>query len=310
MITTLFDYLKDVQRLLHEQKQDLLNPNDIIAHINTARREVAMRAQCLRVLPNISGAITGWSVTNGGTGYSSSPTLTITPPDFPSGQPPLPNGAQATAQAVVAGGVITQINSVYGGAGYFQPQMTITDSTGSGATATAVLSKAFLLNQGQEVYNYSDIDLSPFPGIDSVYYVRSASVIYANYRYSLPCYSFTAYQAYIRQYPFQYQYVPTMFSQFGQGASGSLYFFPLPSQSYQVELDCLALPQNLIDNQSYEALPLPWTEAVKYFAAMLCFQELINFQAASFYENQFEKRLLNYSNYARVGRAVNPYGRY
>jgi hypothetical protein len=310
VITTLFTYMKDVQRLLHEQKQDLINPNDLIAHINTARREVAMRAQCLRVLPNITGSIVGWSIPNGGTGYSSSPTLSITPPDAPSGQAVLPNGAQATAVAIVTGGVISSIESTYGGAGYFQPIMTITDSTGSGATATPIMSPMFLLKQGQEVYNFSDIDLSAFPGIDSAYYCRSASVIYSNYRYSLPCYAFTIYQALIRQYPSQYQYVPTMFSQFGQGASGSLYFYPLPSQSYQCELDLLCLPSDLVDNQSYEALPAPWTEAVKYFAAGLCFQELVNLNAATFYESMFDKRLLAYSGYARIGRATNPYGRY
>ena len=113
----LFTYMKDTQRLLREQKQSFLNPQDLIAYINRARREIAMRSQCIRVLTPISGSITGWTVTAGGSGYSNTPTLSITTPDFPSGVLPYPNGDQATAQAIVQGGVITAIDSTYGGSG-------------------------------------------------------------------------------------------------------------------------------------------------------------------------------------------------
>ena len=308
-MTSLFNYLKDTQRFLRDAKQEMLNPNNLIAYINRARREVAMRAQIIRVLPPISGSIMGWTITNGGTGYSSSPTLTITAPDFPSGAPVNPNGAQATASAIVHGGVITNIYSTYGGAGYFQPKMTITDVSGVGATATAIMSPMNLVYLGQEQYPYSSINVSQFPGVGSVYYIRSVSIIYQNYRYSLPMYSFSIYQAYVRQYPFQYQYVPTMCSQFGQGASGSLYMYPLPSQTYQAEFDCLCLPADLATDQDYEAIPAPWTDSVAYFAAALCYEDLQNLNSANYYHTQFEKRLLNYSNYSRIGRAPNIYGR-
>lgn len=309
-MTTLFDYMKDTQRFLRDGGQDLLNPKNLITYINRARREVAMRAQLIRCTPPVSGSIVSWTVTNGGSGYSNSPTLTITPPDFPSGMPINPGGAQATASAIVEAGVITTIYSQFGGAGYFQPQMTISDTTGVGATATPVMSPMNLVYQGQEQYNFSDINLSMFPGVGSIYNVRSVSIIYQNYRYSLPCYSWTIYQAYIRQYPFQYQYVPSFFSQFGQGASGSLFMYPLPSQTYQSEFDCLCLPSDLNDNQDYEVLPAPWTDAVAYFAAAMAYEDIQNLNFSRYYHDQFEKRLLNYSNYARIGRAVNPYGRY
>jgi hypothetical protein len=47
-VASLNTYLKDVYRLLRDPRQDMLNPLDLVAHINTARREVAMRAQCVR----------------------------------------------------------------------------------------------------------------------------------------------------------------------------------------------------------------------------------------------------------------------
>lgn len=305
----LFKYMQDTQRFLREQRQELNNPDDLIAYINRARRDIAGFSQSIRVLTPSAGSIDAITVANGGTGYTA-PTVTISAPDFPNGRAPYPNGAQATATATVVGGVITQIDVTYGGDGYFQPQVTINDATGSGATATVSTTYINEVVQAQEVYNFSDIDLSANPGCESVYAVRSVSVIYANYRYSLPMYPFSVYQAYIRQYPFQYQYVPTFASQYGQGTSGSLYFYPLPSQTYQVEYDCQCLPIDLIDDQSVEALPMPWRDAVAFYAAHLAFLELQNFNAAQGYLALYEKFAQRYSNFARIGRAVNPYGRY
>lgn len=310
-MATLFDYQKQVQRFTREAKQDFINPEDLISYINRARREVAMRAMCVRRLTPISGSIIGATVTAGGSGYVS-PVATITPPDFPSGTQPMPNGDQATAIATQIGGVINSVQISYGGHGYFQPQVTITDASGPGAGATATLSLSPInkIVQAQEVYPFSSIDVSMFPGVSAVYMILSVSVIYADYRYSLPCYSFSVYQAMIRQYPFQYQYVPTFCSQFGQGTDGSFYVYPLPSQTYQIEYDCFCMPQDLIDNQSVDVIPQPWTDAVSYFAASLAYEEVQNLNYAKYYMDKFDMMLLRYSQYARPGRVVNPYGRY
>ena len=305
----LFQYMQDTQRFLREQRQELSNPDDLIAYINRARRDIAGFSQSIRVLTPSAGSIKSITVTAGGTGYTN-PAVTVSAPDFPSGRPPFPSGAQATASAVVIGGIITQINVAYGGDGYFKPIVTITDATGTGATATATTTYINEVVQGQEVYNFSDVDLSINPGVESVYAVRSVSIIYNNYRYSLPMYSFSVYQAMIRQYPFQYQFVPTFTSQFGQGTSGSLYMYPLPSQTYQVEYDCQCLPSDLTDDQSVEALPMPWRDAVAFYAVHLAFLELQNFNAAQGYLALYEKFAQRYSNFARIGRVVNPYGRF
>lgn len=309
-MTRLNDYLMQTQRFLRDAKQEFSNPGDLISYVNRARREIAMRSQSIRVLTPISGQIVSWEVTGGGSGYSATPTLTISAPDFPSGTAPYPGGLQATAAAIVQGGIITAIDSQIGGYGYYQPTMEITDATGSGATATPTLSFINQLNESQEVYNFSDIDVSMFPGVGAVYMIKSVSIIYANYRYSLPCYSFSTYQAMIRQYPFQYQYVPTFCAQFGQGTGGSFYMYPLPSQQYQLEFDCFCLPQDLTTNDSEEVLPMPWADAVPYFSAALAFEEIQQLNFAKYYHDQYDKMAQRYSNYARPGRVVNPYGRY
>ena len=306
---TLFQYAERLRTRLADQKMEVFDEGDLWNYINTARREIAMRSQCLRVLTPISGSVKQVTVTSPGSGYTN-PTISITPPDFPPGIAPYPNGRQAVLSGETWNGQLNTVNVIDGGAGYYQPIITITDPTGSGAEVSITLSPFNTLILGQEVYPFSSIDLSAFPGYGEIYMVKSVSLIYANYRYSLPFYDFSTYQALIRQYPFQYQYVPTVFSQYGQGAAGSLYMYPLPSQNYQCELDCFCWPQDLIDDQSVEALPDPWTEAVTYFAAFLAYQSIQNYNFARVQYELYEAQLNRYSVAARPGRATSKYGRY
>lgn len=307
------DYLKQTQRFTRDQKMGQLNPEDLIDYINAARREVAGRAQCVRVLTPISAPVKTATVTSSGNNqYSAATLVTISPPDFPSGKPPNPNGAQAIAQPIISNGQIMAVSINYGGDGYFQPVATITDPTGQGTGATVTLTTAPIntLNPNQEQYLFSDIDVTMFPGVGSVFAIMDVSVIYANYRYSLPMYSFPVYQSMIRQYPFQYTYVPTFASQFGQGAGGSFFAYPWPSQTYQWEFDCLCLPADLVNDNSAEVIPQPWDDLVPYWAAHLAFLELQNMNAAEYYSKKFDELLIRHSVYARPGRVTNPYGRW
>lgn len=309
MPATLNTHLRQVQRFLRDSRQEKLNPEDLIDYINIARREVAMRSACLRILPPISGAVKTATLVSGGSGYTA-PVATISAPDSPSGTLPYPAGAQATAVATQILGSVVSVDISFGGAGYFQPTVTITDPTGNGASAVLTTTLNNTLNASQEVYPFSGIDLSLFPGIESIFLVRSVSIIFSSYRYSIPIYSFSSYQALIRKYAGNtYQYVPTFGAQFGQGASGSLYLYPPPSQTYQMEWDCGCLPQDLLDDQSVEIIPDPWTDAVPYFAAHLCYLELQNGNAARMYDDLFNQRMLRFGGYARPGRAINQYGR-
>ena len=307
-MASLNDYLKKVQRFTRDANQALLNPEDLISDINEARREVAMRAQAIRVLTPVSGAIVSATIQFGGSGYTN-PSAIISPPDLPSGALPFANGAQGTATVTQTAGVITDVQIAFGGAGYFAPTITITDPTGSGAEVTLTTTVNNTLNLGQEVYEFKNIDVSQFPGVKSVYSVRSISVLYTNYRYSLPVYSFSTYQAMIRQYTGgTYQYVPSFASQLGRGANGSLYLYPLPSQTYSLEFDCMCLPSDLTTDADYEAIADPWTDAVPFYAAFLSFMELQNHNAARSFLEIFDNRMQRFGGYVQPGRATNPYG--
>lgn len=309
---TLNDYLQQTQRFLREAKQELVNPEDLIDYINRGRREVAMRTQCIRRLTPVSGSIMVITVdnTDSNNSYSADTVVTITAPDFPSGQGAYPRGLQAVATPIIINGEITSIQVDTGGWGYWQPTVTIEDETGEGATATVTqLSYINQIVQGQEVFSFSDIDLSMFPGCESVYMIKSVSLLFSQFRYSLACYAFSTYQALIRQWTAQWQYVPAVCAQYGQGTDGSFYMYPIPSQPYQVEFDCFIIPSDLTDDNSVEAIPQPWTEAVPYWAASLAFEELQNLNASTYYTKKFDVLVQRYSDYARPGRIINPYGR-
>ena len=301
-------YLQDTTRLLRDFSQMDLNPRDLTEYVNIARREIAGRSQCIRRLTPVSGQVQSITLDDGGSGYSDNPTITISAPDFPSAIAPFPTGSTATATATVIGGVIQSIDVTDGGSGYFQPTVTITDDTGDGASATANVPGLNLLNIGQEVYNFSDINLETFPGVEAVIAIRSFSVIYSNMRYSLTYRSFSSYQAHIRSFTQQYQYTPVVYSQYGQGTEGSFYVFPYPSQVLQAEYDCLCLPSDLVDDQSYEAVPNMWRDGVKFYAASLAYLSLQNYNAATAMEATFNNYISRYGNYAAPGRALNQYG--
>ncbi len=84
-------------------------------------------------------------VTNGGSGYSATPTILI-----------LGDGEGATAEVEVTSGVITGINITNFGGGYSFALVQILDSTGTGATAEAVLRTTDLpITINQDVASYA-----------------------------------------------------------------------------------------------------------------------------------------------------------
>lgn len=77
------------------------------------------------------GGVGSVGITNGGSGYTSAPAVTISAPNQA-------NGVQATATAFIAANAVTSIAITNGGSGYTSaPTVTLTGGGGSGATAIA-----------------------------------------------------------------------------------------------------------------------------------------------------------------------------
>src|SRR5215469_16142089 len=105
----LSDYTKMVKSFLRDRGDRLLQLDDIEIYVNRARRDIALRTQCIRILPPIAGPITAFRVLFPGFNYTN-PVVVVTPPDFPRGVRLYPAGAQATGIAQQAGGHITQVS--------------------------------------------------------------------------------------------------------------------------------------------------------------------------------------------------------
>src|SRR5262249_35613192 len=102
-------------------------------------------------------------------------------------------------------------------------------------------------------------------------------------------YVWTDFQAYLRSYSTGLQNYPTVFSQYGQGEGGSLYLWPLPSQATDMEWDSYCTPIDLSADSDPEVIPYPWTDAVKFYAAYLAFQNAQRYEDADRMFGEYEK---------------------
>jgi hypothetical protein len=305
----LSDYTTQVQFLVHDQTNADFSQAELTNAINNARTAVALDFHCVRALyiappsnapfstlyspvsvitntevypllgPNgLNSQIVGANITAGGTGYTAA-----TVASFAAGPAA---SVRATGTPVVTAGIVTGINMTAWGQGYTPgtlPSVTITDTGGgSGATATAI-------------------------AFNNVFNVISISYIWGNQRYMLKFRGFTLFQAYMRSLLNfnQRAMIWTIHEQ-----TGTVLIQPPPDQAYVSEWDVLALPMPLVnttDNDS-QVIP-PWSDAVQYYAAMLCLSKLQNFDQADHYFKIYSARVPKIIIGAGGARIPNPYHR-
>ena len=63
---------------------------------------------------------------------------------------------------------------------------------------------------------------------------------------------------------------PGWYAQYGEGPYGALYLAPIPSMAMPIDLDLTCIPSPLLTDKDLEPIPYPWTDAVSYWAAVLC----------------------------------------
>jgi len=63
---------------------------------------------------------------------------------------------------------------------------------------------------------------------------------------------------------------PGWWAQFGSGPEGELYLAPIPAQTAPIEVDCTLLCADLLTDDDVEPLPYPWSDAVPFWAAVMC----------------------------------------
>lgn len=162
---------------------------------------------------------------------------------------------------------------------------------------------------GQEVYNFTDVDLSGNPGASEIIAVRGVSLLWDTYRYTLAKYGFAKYQALVRTYANTFSDVPRTCAQFGQGEAGSLYIYPLPNSPYVMEWDCICDVTPMVTDADVELIPAPWNTPVQYYAAYKAIESTGNFEASMHMSKQFSYFMKRARAFTTPSGVINWYGR-
>lgn len=202
-------YLSSVQRLLHDPNSSIYSVSDLTIDINTARNQIALESECIRVLPSGNNTVVG-----------------------------------------------------------------------------------------QEVYTFSSVNslIQTTPGVKGINAVKSVAVSWGTYKPILDNKVWSEFQAYLRSYSTSIQGYPESWSQYAQGASGSIYLWPVPSQISQMDWDCVCSPIDLALDSDLEAIPDPWASVIPYFATFLA---LLNAQRPT----QADEMLKRYDFFMKRARA-------
>ncbi len=288
------EYMKKLQRILGDHIFERFNPFDLIDYINEARGVVASMGECVRILcPSTSGVSGGVTITAPGTGYTSAPAVIFSPPAL--GVTPV-----GFASINVGTGHVVAVTISNPGSGYpaaQPPTISFSGGGGSGAAATCTLLPSAQCTVGQEVYNFTsftNLIQSTTTGADSILAIRTIAVSWGGTKPVLNYMEWGDFQAYLRANNVAVQGLPVCWSQFGRGTTGSFYLWPIPSQTSQMDLDCICLPQDLDSTgvTGLEPIPYPFTNAVPYKAAQIAVLGYSDLRELSDrYEAHFQKRM-------------------
>lgn len=263
----LSDYSFNVLGLLNDPQNQFYSSANVTNWINLARVEVAKQSGCIRLLVPSSAPLQSITVTNGGAGYTTA-TVTISGPDAINGY-----FTTATATANISLGQVVSITLTNPGTGYvLNPTVTIAGD-GSGATATAAVRPHLTTTLGQEVYTHSaalTVLQAYQDGVQAIIGVMGVAASWGAVRPDLDYWPWEAFQAYARAIN-QGMSWPTIWSYFARGEGGSIYLFPIPSGTYEMQWDVFCTPQALSNTQTVDLIPDNWTVPVFYYACYLAY---------------------------------------
>ncbi len=272
---TLSQYTTQVQRLLHDPTGTLYPVTDVQAYINETRSRLALQAECVRVLYafNDSAAFTTTATTNGTNIVTVLSTTNIAVGQLATGLTGIVTGTYVTGiPPNTSAGTIS---------------VSIPIPAGSG---TLKLTPNYQTVVGQEVYPYpQNVLLSA--GILNVVQVKSVAVNWGGVNGSskpmLEQWSFTRYQAFLGYYGPNLQGNPAVWTSY----QNSVAMRPVPSSVWPIQLDAICSVVDLVDDNSVEALPYPYTDSVKYYAAYLALMNSQNPDTADRMEALYNKTI-------------------
>jgi hypothetical protein len=275
-MATLQIYLTDVQRLLHDANLNFYTQQQLTDYINSARERVVRDTGCLRQIavtqvPTIQGGTpTAWVANTAVTAgsyvfsnifiyqYKTSGTSGSTAPPYPASG--ANNYSNYPPTAPFADGTATLQ--------YVGNCEIITFENLSSILATMPLS----ISSGNTVLDVLNINL-----------------YWGNTRVPLDYAQWSVFNAKLR---FWQNYIgrPLAFSVYSENR---IYIGPVPDQTYQVEIDCVVLPNalSLSTATTPDVINDPYNGAVKFYAAYLAKYYEQSFGEAEIYKQEYKSQI-------------------
>lgn len=171
----------------------------------------------------------------------------------------------------------------------------------SGADPNSDPNSTFATIAGQERYPYigfaNNYLKDQFSGLRGICDVVSVTVSWGGaVRPSLDWMPFEDFQAYCRSNQILVTNYPVVFTVFNDGEGGEVWLFPVPQQANEMEWDVLCTAGPIYTSDDFDAIPAPFENGVKYYAAGRAYESSGRFGAAKqMYQAFQESNLLRRS---------------
>lgn len=142
------------------------------------------------------------------------------------------------------------------------------------------------LSSGIFTYAASTI-WSGLPNGDNTVDIINLTLIWGATRVPLRYYPYTVFSAYFRPWTNLVR-LPMAFTTYN---ASNFWIAPPPDQAYVGEFDTAVIPFNLVTDNNVDAIPIPYSEAVKYYAARLARYKLQQYSEADKQESNYTKRV-------------------
>jgi len=121
----------------------------------------------------------------------------------------------------------------------------------------------------------------------SILDVLNINLYWGNSRIPLRYLAWTDFNSQLRYWQ-NYTGRPVGFSLYGMN---TIYFGPVPDQTYQIELDCIVLPVALTSDSQTEPILAPFAGPVKFYAAYLAKYKEQSYGEAEIYKSEYMKQM-------------------
>jgi len=163
-----------------------------------------------------------------------------------------------------------------------------------GGTAGVAPFNTFQTIGGQERYPYigfGDLYLNQqYRGLRGIRDVVTVSVSWGGTsRPALDWMPFEDFQAYLRSNQVLVTNYPSVFSIYNDGEAAEVWMYPIPLSASEMEWDTFCTCADIYTNDDFDAIPHPWRDGVKFYAAGRVYEGSMRFESAGVMFNRFEQ---------------------